>query len=66
MTSNHNLGGNYWGYLFKPNKTATPQLEQLCLGLAKIIVRPAFPTHACVTDMCNINRAKSSRVQTRN
>ncbi|KAJ9646880.1 uncharacterized protein PV06_10375 [Exophiala oligosperma] len=27
----------YWGYLIKPDKSASPQLEQLCLGLAKVI-----------------------------
>jgi hypothetical protein len=41
MTSNNSAGGNYWGYLFKPDKSAAPLLEQLCLGIAKIIVRLA-------------------------
>jgi hypothetical protein len=50
MTSNNNnnAGGNYWGYLFKPDRSATPLLEQLCLGIAKIIVRLAIPLRMLV------------------
>jgi hypothetical protein len=64
MTSNHNPGGNYWGYLFKSDKSATPLLEQLCLGLAQIIVRLGFPTRVLVTDLCDDNRANLSQVRT--
>ena len=28
----------YWGYLIKPDKTPTPVLEQLLLGVANYIV----------------------------
>jgi hypothetical protein len=52
MTSNNSAGGNYWGYLFKQDKTATPLLEQLCLGIAKIIVRLAVSLpHTYLTNM---------------
>ena len=50
MTSNHNLGGNYWGYLFEKDKSATSLLRQLCLGIAQIIVSLAFP-RACLCDL---------------
>lgn len=50
MTSsnNNNAGGNYWGYLFKQDRSATPLLEQLCLGIAKVIVRLAIPLRMLV------------------
>lgn len=38
MESPHYQGGNYWGTLINPNKSAAPLLEQLCLGLAQVIV----------------------------
>ncbi|KAL1982938.1 hypothetical protein VTN96DRAFT_625 [Rasamsonia emersonii] len=37
MESPHYQGGNYWGTLINPNKSAAPLLEQLCLGLAQVI-----------------------------
>jgi hypothetical protein len=46
MASTHNLGGNYWGSLINPDKSAAPLLIQLCEGLAKIIVSALpFRTH---------------------
>lgn len=63
MSSNQNLGANSWGYLFKPDKSATPLLEQLCLGIAKIIVCLAFHLHGYATDLYDGNRANSSQVQ---
>lgn len=38
MESPYNLGGNFWGTLINPNKSAAPLLEQLCLGLAQLMV----------------------------
>jgi hypothetical protein len=32
-------GSNFYNYLIRPDKRASRQLEDLCLGLAKIIVR---------------------------
>jgi hypothetical protein len=67
MTSNNNTGGNSWGYLFKQDRSATPLLEQLCLGIAKIIVCFSYSLmHACVTDMCGDDRANLNQVQTLN
>lgn len=28
----------FWRYMINPDKSATPQFEQLCLGIAKVIV----------------------------
>lgn len=38
MESPHNLGGNYWGTLINPDKSPAPLLEQLCIGLANLMV----------------------------
>jgi len=45
MNANSNGADAYWRYLITPEKRATPQLEQLCLGLAKVIVRLLQATH---------------------
>ncbi|KKZ61250.1 hypothetical protein EMCG_04123 [[Emmonsia] crescens] len=37
MSSPHNPAGNYWGFLIRADKSATPLFEQLCLGIAKFI-----------------------------
>ncbi|PGG98784.1 hypothetical protein AJ80_09468 [Polytolypa hystricis UAMH7299] len=37
MSSQHDGGGNYWGFLVRADKSATPLFEQLCLGIAKLI-----------------------------
>ncbi|EXJ95731.1 hypothetical protein A1O1_00855 [Capronia coronata CBS 617.96] len=37
MDANQASGPGFWRYLINPDKSATPQLEQLCLGIAKII-----------------------------
>ncbi|KAJ4508402.1 hypothetical protein HRR83_007333 [Exophiala dermatitidis] len=37
MDTNQTAGSGFWRYLINPDKTATQQLEELCLGLAKII-----------------------------
>lgn len=39
MDANQAGGHGFWRYLINSQKRATPQLEQLCLGIAKIIVR---------------------------
>lgn len=31
-------GANYWGTLINPDKSPAPLLEQLCLGIARLIV----------------------------
>ena len=33
-----NLGENDWGTLINPDKSPAPLLEQLCLGIAQLIV----------------------------
>jgi hypothetical protein len=38
METPHNLGGNYWGTLINPDKSPAPLLEQLCLGIAQLLV----------------------------
>ncbi|KPI44465.1 uncharacterized protein AB675_8621 [Cyphellophora attinorum] len=38
METNGHTPGFRWEYLIRPDKTATPQLEELCLGLAKCII----------------------------
>lgn len=38
ISSSESTEPGFWKYLFNPDKSATPQLESLCLGLAKIIV----------------------------
>ncbi|OJD16051.1 hypothetical protein AJ78_03764 [Emergomyces pasteurianus Ep9510] len=37
MSSLHNPASNYWGFLIRSDKSATPLFEQLCLGIAKLI-----------------------------
>src|SRR5947207_4661367 len=37
-------GGYYWGYLIRSDKSATPLFEQLCLGIAKLIVNNVPPS----------------------
>ncbi|PGH06307.1 hypothetical protein GX51_02504 [Blastomyces parvus] len=37
MSSPHTPAGNYWGFLIRADKSATPLFEQLCLGIAKLI-----------------------------
>ncbi|KAK2750771.1 hypothetical protein FQN55_001781 [Onygenales sp. PD_40] len=37
MSSPQSPAGNYWGCLIRADKSATPLLEQLCLGIAKLI-----------------------------
>ncbi|PGH12428.1 hypothetical protein AJ79_04264 [Helicocarpus griseus UAMH5409] len=37
MSSPHNPPSNYWGFLIRADKSATPLFEQLCLGIAKLI-----------------------------
>ena len=39
MDTNKTAAHGFWRYLINSQKRATPQLEQLCLGIAKIIVR---------------------------
>lgn len=36
---------NYWGYLVEPDKTASPRLEDLLLGIAHYIVGLSVHTH---------------------
>ncbi|EXJ89832.1 hypothetical protein A1O3_02899 [Capronia epimyces CBS 606.96] len=45
MDANQTPAPGFWSYLINPDKSATPQLEQLCLGIAKIIstLEPAGP-----------------------
>lgn len=33
---------NSWGILINPDKSPAPLLEQLCLGIAQLMVRPLF------------------------
>lgn len=35
----------YWGYLVKSDKSASPVLAQLLLGIADYIVPDKFPIH---------------------
>ncbi|EEH36403.2 hypothetical protein PAAG_06821 [Paracoccidioides lutzii Pb01] len=44
MSSPHNPPRNYWGFMIRADKSATPLFEQLCLGIAKFI-----------TDKCQSN-----------
>ncbi|KIX00807.1 uncharacterized protein Z518_09872 [Rhinocladiella mackenziei CBS 650.93] len=37
MATNQSATPGFWRYLINPDKSASPQLETLCLGLAKII-----------------------------
>ncbi|KIW61240.1 hypothetical protein PV05_01388 [Exophiala xenobiotica] len=37
MDATQTAAHGFWRYLIKPDKSASPQLEQLCLGLAKVI-----------------------------
>lgn len=39
MASQYEVAARYWGYLINADKTPTPVLEQLLLGLANYIVR---------------------------
>ncbi|KAE8375545.1 hypothetical protein BDV26DRAFT_12650 [Aspergillus bertholletiae] len=38
MSSVHNEGADFWGVLINPDKSPTPLLEQLCLGIAQVMV----------------------------
>jgi hypothetical protein len=51
MDSDQTPGSGYWRYLINPDKSATPQLEQLCLGLAKVIVSGRFTLRAYVMSL---------------
>jgi hypothetical protein len=35
----------YWGYLFKKNKSGTERLNRLLQGIARYIVLSQFPSH---------------------
>ncbi|KAK2756127.1 hypothetical protein FQN54_005535 [Arachnomyces sp. PD_36] len=37
ITSNYNAAGNYWGSLVRPDKSPSPLLIQLCLGIAQLM-----------------------------
>ncbi|KAB8238731.1 uncharacterized protein BDW43DRAFT_259600 [Aspergillus alliaceus] len=37
MSSVHNDGADFWGVLINPDKSPTPLLEQLCLGIAQVM-----------------------------
>ena len=50
-----------WGYLIQPDKSPSPRLEQLCLGLAGVIVnipRPLVFFYFCLM-IISIYRYKS-------
>jgi len=47
MNSNYSGSGAYWKYLINSDKRASLQLEQLCVGLASIIVCPPFSRFHC-------------------
>ena len=38
MSSVHNEGADFWGVLINRDKSPTPLLEQLCLGIAQVMV----------------------------
>jgi hypothetical protein len=38
MSSVHDEGADCWGVLINPDKSPTPLLEQLCLGIAQVMV----------------------------
>ena len=45
---------SFYNYLIRPDRSATRQLENLCLGLAKVIVSPILKfLVGDLTDMCN-------------
>lgn len=41
MATSQTAAPGFWKYMINPDKSASPQLEQLCLGIAKIIVSQA-------------------------
>jgi hypothetical protein len=47
ITSNRNMGGNYWGSLVRPDKSPSPLLVQLCLGIAQLMVSLSFRLVNC-------------------
>lgn len=51
MESPHNLGGNYWGTLINADKSPAPLFEQLCLGIAQLVVS-RFPSDVCASGLC--------------
>ncbi|EGC45899.1 conserved hypothetical protein [Histoplasma capsulatum var. duboisii H88] len=55
MSSPHKPASNYWGFLIRADKSATPLFEQLCLGIAKLIV--SRPLNS------KLNHTKSSILQ---
>ena len=43
MAAENNGGADFWGTnLINPDKSASPLLDQLCLGIARLIVRSRF------------------------
>lgn len=38
MENPNGQGGNYWGTLINSDKSPTPLLEELCIGLAQLMV----------------------------
>lgn len=38
------FAANSWGTLINPDKSPAPLLEQLCLGIAQLMVRPLLET----------------------
>jgi hypothetical protein len=45
MEPNGHATNSFYNYLIRPDKSATRQLEDLCLGLAKLIVSLVYWVH---------------------